>query len=129
MIIVKNLGKAYKQKIVLNIKELTINKAEIFGLVGNNGAGKTTLFRLLLDLIKADKGQVTSKDHIVSATEAWKDYTASYLDEGFLLDFLTPEEYFSFIGKTYGFSKKEISYTYHANSQSQFYLSINRGQS
>ena len=108
MIAINNLGKAYKQKIVLNINELSIRDGDIFGLVGNNGAGKTTLFRLILDLIKADRGHVRSNNNIVSESEKWKDYTASYLDEGFLLDFLTPEEYFYFIGKTYDYTKKEI---------------------
>lgn len=108
MITINNLGKVYKQKIVLNINELTIKDGEIFGLVGNNGAGKTTLFRLILDLIKADKGHVKSINNIVSESEDWKDYTSSYLDEGFLLDFLTPEEYFYYIGKTYNYTKSEI---------------------
>jgi ABC-2 type transport system ATP-binding protein len=96
MITVKNLVKKYNQKIVLNINELVIIKGEIFGLIGNNGAGKTTLFRLLLDLIRADNGEVRSGDWIVAKTENWKDYTGSYLDEGFLIDFLTPEEFFFF---------------------------------
>lgn len=105
MITINNLGKVYNQKIVLNINNLFITKGEIFGLVGNNGAGKTTLFRLILDLIKADKGEIYSNDLIVSKTENWKDYTSSYIDEGFLFDFLTPEEFFYFIGQTYGLGK------------------------
>ena len=108
MITITNLGKAYHQKIVLNIDHLFINKGEIFGLVGNNGAGKTTLFRLILDLIKADKGEVLSGDMPVAKTENWKDYTGSYIDDGFLIDFLTPEEFFYFIGDIYGMSKAEI---------------------
>jgi ABC-2 type transport system ATP-binding protein len=108
-ITISNLGKAYRQKIVVNINELVIPSGELFGLVGNNSAGKTTLFRLVLDLIKADKGEVTSGDHIVSKSETWKDYTSSYLDEGFLLDFLTPEEFFYFIGNTYGIGKEEMN--------------------
>jgi ABC-2 type transport system ATP-binding protein len=108
MIYIKSLGKAYDRKIVLNISDLNIAAGEIFGLVGNNGAGKTTLLRLMLDLIKADKGEVHSGDILVSKSENWKDYTASYLDEGFLIDFLTPEEYFYFIGEEYGHSKPEI---------------------
>lgn len=108
MIAIRNLGKAYNQKIVLDINELIINKGEIFGFVGNNGAGKTTLFRLVLDLIKADKGEVLSEEWSVAKTENWKDYTGSYLDEGFLIDFLTPEEFFYFIGNIYGLSKLEI---------------------
>jgi ABC-2 type transport system ATP-binding protein len=108
MIAIKELGKAYAGRIVLNIKELIVGQGEIFGLVGNNGAGKTTLLRLMLDLIKADKGIVQSGEHIVSKSENWKDFTSSYLDEGFLIDFLTPEEYFYYIGAEYGFSKKDI---------------------
>ena len=57
MIQIENLIKAYNKEIVLNIPELTIEKGEIFGLVGNNGAGKTTMFNIVLDLITASKGQ------------------------------------------------------------------------
>ncbi|MDP4266103.1 MAG: ABC transporter ATP-binding protein [Bacteroidota bacterium] len=108
MITISNLEKVYNGKIVLNIKDLVFNEGEIVGLVGNNGAGKTTLLRLMLDLIKADKGVVQSNDYVVSKSENWKDYTASYLDEGFLIDFLTPEEFFCFVGESYGFPKKDI---------------------
>jgi len=108
MITITNLGKIYAGSVVLDIKNLSIKQGEIFGLVGNNGAGKTTLMRLMLDLIKANNGQVLSGEYNVSRSENWKDYTASYLDEGFLIDFLTPEEYFYFIGKEYGFSKAII---------------------
>lgn len=108
MITVNNLVKAYNQRVVLDIDHLQINEGELFGLVGNNGAGKTTLFRLMLDLIRASEGSIQSGECIVSASEAWKDYTASYLDESFLIGFLTPYEYFHFIGETYGFSKADI---------------------
>jgi len=107
MITITNLEKAYNHKTVLNISELSINNGDLFGLVGNNGAGKTTLLRLLLDLIRADNGEVHSDDFTVSESENWKDYTSSYLDEGFLIDFLTPEEYFYFTGEGYGLSKAE----------------------
>ena len=108
MIKINNLGKGYNQKIVLNIKDLNIEKGEIFGLVGNNGAGKTTLLRLILDLIQADKGAVFSNDADVAKSEDWKSYTSSYLDDGFLIGFLTPEEYFHFIGEIYSVSKATI---------------------
>ena len=108
MITITNLEKVYNKIIVLKINDLTISQGEFFGLVGNNGAGKTTFLRLMLDLIKAEKGVVLSDDHIVSKSENWKDYTASYLDEGFLIDFLTPEEYFYFIGDEYGYTKPDI---------------------
>jgi len=99
MIKINNLGKAYNGTVVLDIESLNIKQGESFGLVGNNGAGKTTLFRLILDLIKADRGNVESKNVNVTNSSDWKNYTGSFLDEGFLIDFLKPEEYFDFIAK------------------------------
>lgn len=83
MIKVTDLTKAYGGVTVLNIPTLTIKKGESFGLVGNNGAGKTTFFRILLDLIKASSGSVLSKETDIAGSEHWKEYTGSYLDEGF----------------------------------------------
>ena len=108
MINIQNLTKIYSGETVLNIPELEIKKGESFGLVGNNGAGKTTLFRLLLDLIKAASGEVLSQGKNVAASEHWKEYTGSFLDESFLIDFLTPEEYFEFVGSINGLSKGDI---------------------
>ena len=98
MISIQNLQKVYGNKVVLDIEELYIEKGQSIGLVGNNGAGKTTMFRCILDLIQPKSGIVKLKDFIVSNNEEWKEYTGSYLDEHFLIDFLTPEEYFYFIG-------------------------------
>jgi ABC-2 type transport system ATP-binding protein len=108
MITINNIGKAYSGKAVVDIPYLQVNEGEMIGLVGNNGAGKTTLFRLLLDLIKANQGEILSKDQNVATTENWKRYTAAYLDEGFLIDYLTPEEYFYFIGKLNNRSKADV---------------------
>lgn len=104
MITISNLKKQYGETVACNIQEFTINSGEILGLVGNNGAGKTTLFRLMLDLIKADQGEIlisTSTDINPAKSEEWKTFTGAYIDEGFLIDFLTPEEYFTFIAKTH----------------------------
>jgi len=108
MIKAQNLTKIYSGETVLNIPNLEIKKGESFGLVGNNGAGKTTFFRLVLDLIRANSGEVFSKDESVAGSEYWKSYTGSYLDEGFLIDFLTPEEYFQFVGSLNGLSSGDI---------------------
>ena len=108
MIQAQKLSKEYGGTIVLNIPQLSIKKGESFGLVGNNGAGKTTFFRLLLDLIRANSGEVISNGENVAGSEHWKDYTGSYLDEGFLIDFLTAEEYFLFVGSLNGLSRGDI---------------------
>lgn len=108
MISVSNLTKVYSGVMVLNIPELIIGKGESFGLVGNNGAGKTTLFRLILDLIRPQTGHVLSSEQDVSKTEGWKQYTGSYLDRNFLIDFLTPEEYFEFNSRIHGMSAEDL---------------------
>jgi len=105
MITIQNILKIYSGKVAVNISQLEIKQGELIGLVGNNGAGKTTLFRLILDLIKADKGEVLLKDKNVAKSEDWKNYTAAYLDEGFLINYLTAREYFYFIGKLHNLSK------------------------
>ncbi|MBC8053614.1 MAG: ABC transporter ATP-binding protein [Sphingobacteriaceae bacterium] len=108
MIQIKSLIKSYGGIAVVDIPELLINKGETIGLVGNNGAGKTTLFRLMLDLIRADEGEIISKDENVAEGEKWKHYTTSFLDEGFLIEYLTPEEYFYFIGSLHGIGKAQV---------------------
>ena len=109
MIQITELIKAYNKEIVLNIPELTIEKGEIFGLVGNNGAGKTTLFNIVLDLITASKGQVTSKGIAVRDSEEWKEFTGAFIDETFLIGYLIAEEYFAFIAGLRRMSKTETA--------------------
>ena len=101
---IKNLKKEYNGVTVLDVPDLEFKAGQSLGLVGNNGAGKTTLFRLILDLIKSDSGNVLSKGDDVAQTEDWKKYTGSFIDEGFLIDYLTPDEYFQFIAKLHGMS-------------------------
>ena len=101
-----NLKKIYGEKTVVNIPEYTINHGEILGLVGNNGAGKTTLFRMILDLLDRTEGDVSlefvqAENNSYSidphTSEEWKKTTVAYIDDSFLIDFLTPEEYFDFV--------------------------------
>lgn len=107
---IKNIKKTFGENTAVDIDSLTIQPGTLLGLVGNNGAGKTTLFRLMLDLLKADdtngavKMQFDNPDGStfetdVKVDEEWKTYTGAYINESFLIDFLSPEEYFSFIAK------------------------------
>ncbi|MBK9225189.1 MAG: ABC transporter ATP-binding protein [Flavobacterium sp.] len=108
MIQVNNLSKKYNEVTVLNIETLEIPQGQSFGLVGNNGAGKTTFFSLLLDLIQPSTGNIVNNGVEVSTSENWKPFTASFLDESFLIGYLTPEEYFYFIGDLRGQNKADI---------------------
>lgn len=108
MITTSNLTKKYNNNIVLNIESLEIPKGQSFGLVGNNGAGKTTYFSLLLDLIKPTTGQIINNDVLVHESEDWKPFTSAFIDESFLIGYLTPEEYFYFVGELRGQNKADI---------------------
>ena len=108
MISINNIKKTFGETVASNISSFTINDGDILGLVGNNGAGKTTLFRMLLDLLKPDEGEVQIDGVNPAATESWKAFTGAYIDEGFLIDFLTPEEYFAFIGKITDMKQEDV---------------------
>lgn len=118
---IENLKKSFGEKVAVDIEQYEIRDGEMLGLVGNNGAGKSTLFRLMLDLVKADGGRVLmhpseeeqsqgiaqgSVD--VAHTEDWKDWTGAFVDESFLIDYLTPDEYFQFIGRISGRKQEKV---------------------
>lgn len=120
-IIIDNLKKTFGEKVAVDIAGYEIHDGEMLGLVGNNGAGKSTLFRLILDLIKADNGRVLMQPSVeeqsqgiakaevdVSTTEDWKDWTGAFVDESFLIDYLTPDEYFQFIGRISNRTQEEV---------------------
>ena len=118
---IENLKKSFGEKVAVDIEQYEIRDGEMLGLVGNNGAGKSTLFRLMLDLVKADGGRVlmhpSEEEHSqgiaqgsvdVAHTEDWKDWTGAFVDESFLIDYLTPDEYFQFIGRISGRKQEEV---------------------
>ena len=118
---IENLKKSFGEKVAVDIEQYEIKDGEMLGLVGNNGAGKSTLFRLMLDLVKADGGRVLmhpseeeqsqgiAKGSVdVAQTEEWKDWTGAFVDESFLIDYLTPDEYFQFIGRISGRKQEEV---------------------
>ncbi|WP_240971008.1 ABC transporter ATP-binding protein [Flammeovirga aprica] len=117
MIQVDKLQKKYKGKVALDIADVTIKKQEIIGLVGNNGAGKTTFLSLVLDLIQPTEGGVFLKDKNVAVHEDWKQYTGSFLDDTFLIPFMTSYEYLEFISKLHGWKKGDLEEFLEENKQ------------
>ena len=109
MITIDSISKTYGKAVVLNVETITIPKGQSFGLVGNNGAGKTTLFNILLDLIRPTTGKITNNNVEVNTSEDWKNFTGSFIDESFLIGYLTPEEYFEFIGDLRGMNKADVA--------------------
>jgi len=109
MITIDTISKKYGKTEVLNVENIEIPTGQSFGLVGNNGAGKTTLFNILLDLIRPTSGAITNHDIVVNKSEEWKNFTGSFIDESFLIGYLTPEEYFDFIGDLRGMNKADVT--------------------
>ena len=109
MITIDTVSKKYGKAEVLNVSSIEIPTGQSFGLVGNNGAGKTTLFNILLDLIRPTTGAITNNDIVVNQSEDWKTFTGSFIDESFLVGYLTAEEYFDFIGDLRGMNKADVS--------------------
>ncbi len=116
-LLIKDLKKTFGEKVAVDIPELIVRSGEMLGIVGNNGAGKSTLFRLILDLVKADKGNVRMAgigkngevfDIDVARTEIWKDWTGAFIDDSFLIDYLTPDEYFHFIASLTDTSQEQL---------------------
>lgn len=108
MITINNLSKVYETKKVLSLENLEFPKGQTIGLVGNNGAGKTTLFSLILDLIEPSSGFVSIDEEKVNESENWKNKVGAFIDETFLIGYLTPEEYFYFLGELRGQSKANV---------------------
>lgn len=108
MIKIESLIKSYVGNVVLDIPELLIPAGECFGLVGNNGAGKTTFLRLILDLIRANMGNVEIENENVTQSENWKNFTGAYLDKHMLLGYLTPDEYFDMLRKVHGLTEDDL---------------------
>jgi ABC-2 type transport system ATP-binding protein len=119
MIKLIEIKKTFGSQLAINIPYFEAMAGEIIGVIGNNGAGKTTLFRLMLDLIKADSGKIYSDGMNISESENWKKYTSAFLNETFLITYLTSLEYFNFIGVTHGLSKERV-YTEIENYKSFF---------
>lgn len=103
-----NLKKCFGEHVAVDIPYFTIDNGQVVGLVGNNGAGKTTLFRLMLDLAKATEGNVLIDGIDPATSEDWKLLTGAFIDNSFLIDFLTAEEYFEFVGKVSGMTKEQV---------------------
>jgi ABC-2 type transport system ATP-binding protein len=108
MITIDAISKKYGKAEILNVVKIEIPKGQSFGLVGNNGAGKTTLFNILLDLIRPTTGLITNNNIVVNQSEDWKNFTGSFIDESFLIGYLTAEEYFDFIGDLRGMNSADV---------------------
>lgn len=116
MIEFNKITKVYGKKTALSADQLRIHECQCVGVVGNNGAGKTTMLSLILDLIKATTGTVSFNGTPVSVSDNWKNHIGSYLNEGFLIPFLTPVEYLEFVASLHGRNRSDLDSFLHENA-------------
>ncbi len=72
-VVVSNLTKTYGEEktVAVDSVSFTVDKGELFGLIGPDGAGKTSIFRMLTTLLLPDGGTAT-----VDGFDIVKDYKA-----------------------------------------------------
>jgi len=104
-----NLEKRYGRKEVLRGISFSINKGDIFGLVGRSGCGKTTLLKILMGLVSLDKGDITFEDlKFRKKLNYLRKNTGYASQEDTLFEELTIKENAYYFGKLYGLNKKQI---------------------
>lgn len=103
----KNVSKAFGEKEILKDISLSVPEGSIFGFIGQNGAGKTTTMKMILGLLKADKGEIGVCGKKVSFGQNETNQYIGYLpDVPEFYDFMTPREYLLLCGSITGMSKK-----------------------
>ena len=107
-IVIENLSKSFGKVKALDSVSLTINRGELFGLIGPDGAGKTTLFRLLTTLLNPDEGTAS-----IEGNDIVKDYLAIRSQVGYmpgrfsLYPDLSVEENLNFFAALFGVTIEE----------------------
>ena len=103
-----NLTKKYKEKTVVNNLNLSVNKGEMYALLGVNGAGKSTTIKMLSCLIKPTSGdaELMGKS-IIKDENAVKQIISVSPQETSVAPNLTVRENLEFIAGIFGFTKAE----------------------
>jgi ABC-2 type transport system ATP-binding protein len=113
VLVTRGLSKSYRtghviqgRRPALQDLDLELRRGEILGYVGPNGSGKTTTLKLLVGLLRPDRGAATVFGEPLESP-AWRS-RAGYLPEHpYLYDYLTPAEYLDYVGRLFGVDRKK----------------------
>ncbi|NHJ02921.1 MAG: ABC transporter ATP-binding protein [Candidatus Heimdallarchaeota archaeon] len=106
---IKNLSKTFGDVQAVNQLDLTINRGEIFCLVGPNAAGKTTTIRLMLGILKPDSGLISVRGYSIPKEKKKLRKIMGYLpQQRALYDLLTTRENIEFFARAKGVSNKRV---------------------
>jgi ABC-2 type transport system ATP-binding protein len=99
---IKELSKKFGKRLAVNNISFDIQSGEIFGLVGPNGAGKTTTMRMLVTLLKPDKGEISVGGYSLKKNPNDVRRILGFMPDSFgVYGDLTVQEYLDFFGACY----------------------------
>lgn len=101
-----NVTKKYRDFVAVDHIDFTINRGEIFGLIGQNGAGKTTTFRMILNLQDTTEGEILWNGESVNNLN--RDFLGYLPEERGIYPQMKVEDQLYFFGELHGKSKKEL---------------------
>ncbi len=101
MIVVSDITKSFKKRIVLNKVNITVNDNELVVLDGDNGIGKSTLINLMATVITPDSGSIFIDEVDVFKDSGYKQITGFRLERPIYLNKLYPNEYFNLLQKIF----------------------------
>lgn len=105
-LVIDQVTKRYQDFTAVNQLSFTIEKGEIFGLIGQNGAGKTTTFRMILDLQETTEGNISWNGQPINAVN--RDVLGYLPEERGIFPTMTVEDQLYFFGVLRGWSKKDL---------------------
>ena len=105
-LVIDQVTKRYHDFTAVNQLSFTIEKGEIFGLIGQNGAGKTTTFRMILDLQESTEGDISWNGE--SMHNINRDVLGYLPEERGIFPSMTVEDQLYFFGVLRGWTKKDL---------------------
>ena len=105
---IENISKSFGSKQVLKNVSFSVRRGEALGYLGRNGAGKTTTIRILMDIVRADSGQIQLDDKPLDRTKIRLGYLPE--ERGLYPDVKVSEQMI-YIGEIRGMSQKDAKKT------------------
>ena len=102
---IKNVTKAYKQKIAVHNFSLEVQTGECLGLIGPNGAGKSTLINMVANIIESDTGQILLDGKRISSMRKEIGYLPQFPN---FYNWMTATETLMFMGQLSGLKKDKL---------------------
>lgn len=106
---ISDVSKTFGANTVIDHLSLSVPEHSVFGFIGQNGAGKTTTMKMILGLLKADKGEILVNGEKVTFGQNRTNQYIGYLpDVPEFYGFMTPAEYLTMCGRVTGMEKEKI---------------------